>query len=72
VVLFVVLYLCAAGWFFILAPWSRFWAQQVVPGTPFWLYAVVDSPIVRGALSGFGVIHFAVAAGWLSAGAGKT
>ncbi|MGE5236548.1 MAG: hypothetical protein ACM3O7_09380 [Acidobacteriota bacterium] len=71
-VLLVVLYLCAAGWFFILAPWSRFWAQQVVPGAPFWLLAIVDSPVLRGALSGFGALHFPVAATYLTAGAART
>jgi hypothetical protein len=60
-----VVYLCAAGWFFILAPWSRFWATAVVPAAPLWLLPLVDSPALRGALSGFGVLHFAVAARWL-------
>ena len=64
----VVIYLCAAGWFFVLAPWSRFWTTLVVPAAPLWLLPVVDNPAARGALSGFGLLHFAVAAGWLSTG----
>ncbi len=68
----VVIYLCAAGWFFILAPWSRFWTTLVIPEAPLWLLPVVDSPAARGALSGFGLLHFAVAAGWLSVGGDGT
>ncbi len=61
----VVVYLTAAGWFFILAPWSRFWAVRVVSVAPFWLVAWLDNPALRGALSGFGVVHFAAAWAWL-------
>jgi hypothetical protein len=61
-----ILYLCAAGWFFILAPWSRFWASDVVPRGPFWLIPWLDSPAVRGALSAFGALHFVAALSWLS------
>ncbi len=71
-VLLVVFYLCVAGWFFVLAPWSRFWATYVVSGAPAWLLPLVDSPTLRGALSAFGVLHFSVAASWLSAGARQT
>lgn len=67
-ILLAVLYLCAAGWFFILAPWTRFWAAYVVPGAPPWLLALLDAPALRGALSGFGVLHFPVAASWLANG----
>jgi hypothetical protein len=63
--LLVVTYLCAAGWFFVLAPWSRFWATRVVTGSPAWLLTWIDNPAVRGALSGFGCLHFAVAFAWL-------
>ena len=61
----VVVYLTAAGWFFVLAPWSVFWAVSVVPAAPFWLVAWLDSPALRGALSGFGVVHFGAAWAWL-------
>ena len=61
----VVLYLCVAGWFFVLAPWSRFWSTHVVPGAPFWLMTELAQPAVRGALSAFGLLHFFAAAGWL-------
>jgi len=61
----VVVYLIAAGWFLVLAPWSRFWSLRVVPAAPLWLMTWLDNPALRGALSGFGVVHFAAAWGWL-------
>ena len=65
----VVTYLCAAGWFFILAPWSAFWSTRVVSEAPYWLYAWLAHPALRGAVSGFGVLHFPVAFAWLARGA---
>jgi hypothetical protein len=44
-ILAIVVYLTAAGWFSPL----------------------LDSPALRGALSGFGLVHFAVALSWLEA-----
>ena len=64
-ILLVVLYLCVAGWFFVLAPWSRFWSSHVVAGAPPWLMGQLAEPAVRGALSAFGLLHFFTAAGWL-------
>lgn len=60
-------YLTGAGWFFILAPWSPFWAEQVLPGVPLWLAPLLAHPMLRGALGGFGALHFAVAFAWLDA-----
>lgn len=62
----VVFYLCAAGWFFVLVPWSSLWTEVVVPAAPWPLMRWLSRGAVRGALSGFGVLHFAVAAGWLA------
>ena len=67
----VVLYLTAAGWFFVLAPWSAFWAAKVLPGAPLWLASMLKSSAVRGALSGFGVVHFGAAWSWLETAARK-
>jgi hypothetical protein len=64
-VLAIVVYLTAAGWFFVLAPWSSFWAVRVVPAAPLWLSSCLDHPAFRGALSGFGLVHFAAAWSWL-------
>jgi hypothetical protein len=66
-ILAIIVYLTAAGWFFVLAPWSSFWAVRVVAATPLWLSPLLDSPALRGALSGFGLVHFAVALSWLEA-----
>jgi hypothetical protein len=68
IALAVVCYLCFAGWFFILAPWSGFWRGLVEPNAPWWMMAAAKSAAVRGALSGFGVLHFPVAAAWLAEG----
>ena len=65
--LLIVFYLCFAGWFFILVPWSGFWTALVVPNSPWWMMRALESAPLRGALSGFGVLHFPVAAQWLSA-----
>jgi hypothetical protein len=71
-VLVVVVYLTAAGWFLVLAPWSKFWTIRVVPGAPFWLSAWLDNSAVRGALSGLGLVHFAAAWSWLATAARKS
>jgi hypothetical protein len=63
--LLVAVYLTGAGWFFILAPWGHFWTERVLAGTPFWLLPLLGNSAFRGALAGFGVIHFAVAFIWL-------
>ncbi len=68
-VLAAAVYLTAAGWFFVLAPWSSFWAIKVVPAAPLWLMAWLDSPALRGAISGFGVVHFGAAWTWLDGAA---
>ena len=67
----VVFYLCAAGWFFVLAPWSGFWGMVVVPKVPLTLIPWLDSPALRGALSGFGALHFLAAFSWLAGAARK-
>jgi hypothetical protein len=61
----VAIYLTAAGWFFILAPWNEFWTALIVHGAPWWMAPFLASPALRGALGGFGVLHFAVAYTWL-------
>lgn len=65
----VAVYLTAAGWFFVLAPWSAYWARQVVSSSPLWLCGLLGNPSLRGMLSAFGVLHFAVAYAWLGAAA---
>ncbi len=67
----VVVYLTAAGWFFVLAPWSRFWAARVVSGAPLWLAFALENRALRGALSGLGLVHFGAAWSWLETAARK-
>jgi len=64
--LVVVVYLCFAGWFFVLAPWTEFWGTVMIPNTPWWMMALADNPTLRGALAAFGVLHFPAAAAWLA------
>lgn len=71
-VLAIVVYLTAAGWFFVLAPWSRFWLTRVIPDAPLWLARWLESPALRGALSGYGLVHFAAAWSWLDGAARKS
>jgi hypothetical protein len=59
------IYLTGAGWFFILAPWGRFWTTHVLAGAPYWALPMLASPALRGALAGFGVLHFVIAFVWL-------
>jgi hypothetical protein len=71
-VLAAAVYLTAAGWFFVLAPWSSLWGATIVPAAPIWLMSWLDNPAVRGAISGFGVVHFGAAWSWLDSAAGNT
>jgi hypothetical protein len=64
-VMVIVVYLTAAGWFFVLAPWSSFWASRVIPGAPLWLAFALEKRALRGAFSGLGLVHFAAAWSWL-------
>ena len=52
-----VLYCVEAGVFLLLAPWSpvwdRVWAQVPLAG----LYPLALKPVVRAAVSGFGLVH---------------
>lgn len=54
------LYCLEAGVFFIIAPWTRFWAAipllHVTPALGF----VADSPYFRGFVSGIGLIHLII------------
>ncbi len=70
-IMLAVIYLTAAGWFFVLAPWSSFWASRVIPGAPLWLALILEKRALRGALTGLGLVHFAAAWSWLETAARK-
>ncbi len=57
---FFILYCLEAGFFFILAPWTRFWL-----GNPLLTYApsitaIATNPYFRGLVSGFGFLHLLI------------
>jgi hypothetical protein len=53
-----ILYCFEAGLFLVAAPWFTVWARTLgqLPLGP--LYAVTVHPVFRGAVSGFGLVHF--------------
>lgn len=56
-VLLYVGYLTQVGLLFVVVPWSDGWAALILkahPAVSWWL----AEPFVRGALTGFGVLHF--------------
>jgi hypothetical protein len=49
-------YLVNVGLFFLLIPWSRAWGMLLTQFPPAAL-VVLDSPLFRGMLSAFGLLH---------------
>ena len=49
-------YLVHVGLLMIILPWSSSWPLLMVKLPP-WLALVLDAPAIRGAISGFGVLH---------------
>lgn len=54
-------YLTYAGLFFLVAPWSQLWGTIVVR-FPVGIALFLGHPFVKGAISAFGLLHFALAA----------
>lgn len=54
-------YLTNVGLLLIMLPWSEVWIRFVLL-TPPRLGIVLDSPISRGVISAFGVLHFVLLA----------
>ncbi len=52
-----VLYCVEAGAFLLLAPWSLVWDRTIAEISRGGLYAFLSHPAVRGAVSGFGLVH---------------
>lgn len=52
-----VLYCVEAGVFLLLAPWSPMWDRVVVQVPVAGLYPFALRPIVRSAVSAFGLVH---------------
>jgi len=64
-----ILYCAEAGFFLLVVPWSPSWERLAGPLATIGAGAVIVEPIVRGAVSGFGLVHFVWGAhdllGWI-------
>lgn len=49
-------YFLEAGFILVVAPWSAFWDRNFFAAVAPALQPLIDSPYVRGAVSGLGVI----------------
>ena len=58
--LFFALYCLEAGLFFIIVPWTRFWSANPLLQSHFAITMAVTNPFVRGAVSGFGLMHLLI------------
>jgi hypothetical protein len=56
-------YLALAGTIFLLAPWSSHWLSVAWSLPPPWA-RFFSHPALRGAISGFGLLHFIVGLSW--------
>ncbi len=52
-----ILYCVEAGVFLLLSPWSPRWDESVVQLSSLDLRSLLFHPAVRGAISGFGLVH---------------
>jgi len=52
-----ILYAVEAGIFLIMAPWSVNWDQAVIQVPADWFRAFALHPVVRSAVTGFGLVH---------------
>lgn len=69
VVLLYATYLAYAGSFFLFMPWSELWTV-IALRLPSPYGPLLGHPAVRGLFSGFGVLHFIVAALEIAGGLG--
>ncbi|MFN3412476.1 MAG: hypothetical protein ACK42L_00245 [Thermoanaerobaculum sp.] len=56
-------YLALAGWVCVLVPWGHTWLSWTWNLPPAWAQ-LLSHPALRGAISGFGVLHLLVALGF--------
>ncbi|HVT04322.1 MAG TPA: hypothetical protein VHL58_13220 [Thermoanaerobaculia bacterium] len=66
-----IFYCFEAGIFFIVIPWSRFWALNPLLHYSPSIVALTDNNYIRGLISGFGLVHIMVGLVDLSAIVGK-
>ena len=64
-----ILYCAEAGFFLVVVPWTASWEHLSGPLATLGASAWVAEPMVRGAVSGFGLVHLVWGAhdllGWL-------
>ena len=58
--LFFALYCLEAGLFFLIVPWTRFWSANPLIQSHLAVTAAAINPFVRGAVSGFGLMHLLI------------
>ena len=56
----VILYLLEAGLILIVLPWTQFWDRNYFMGINDSLEVALTNPVMRGIVSGIGVVCFAV------------
>jgi len=62
-----VLYCFEAGVFFVMVPWTKFWAQNPLLQSFEMIRPIVENFFFRGLVSGFGLVHFIVGIGEIGA-----
>ena len=55
-----ILYCIEAGIFFVVVPWTRFWALNPLLHSTDLIASLADNGFVRGLITGFGLIHLAI------------
>jgi hypothetical protein len=55
--IFFILYCFEAGLFLVIAPWNPAWDRVVVQMPLAGLHGLLFTPTLRGAVSGFGLVH---------------
>ncbi|HEY5611066.1 MAG TPA: hypothetical protein VIL97_07655 [Thermoanaerobaculia bacterium] len=57
-----VLYCLEAGLFFVVAPWTDFWALNPLLHASPLVAQITENPFFRGFVSGLGIVHLMVGA----------
>jgi len=55
-----ILYCFEAGVFFVIVPWTKFWAQNPLLQSLEVIRPLAENYFFRGLVSGFGLVHFIV------------
>lgn len=58
-----ILYCFEAGIFFVVVPWTKFWAQNPLLHSFELIHVIAGNFFFRGLVMGFGLVHFIVGIG---------